>query len=349
MATISAFRPDEFPLLTSRVYATTSQSNPLLIHRGCFEPIPLEAIDTPTLKQRASGTIMTWPGYEAFGATIETRLGPTDRRPRVRLTDPGEVTYTTVPRGLEYEIPGRIEEDRQIWTSDPRALEMLAGKYIRAVHDTQREYRIANLIQDNGTSATLLAGTGLGKIGTVADVVGHLTQILDVVMDAAPVGLRPNLLVLGRNVGRTIRDMPQQRGIEGSLANGAVAVRQEQPRSLSWVETWLEMMLGEGSGMKVRVAEGYINSGSQDSPSLGQIWDENGIYALWDSPGMFVDGDDPAVALEAPSSVVCIDADGTHHGMYERDDGRVHYVYGDRREGETLLGAPLAYYYSEAA
>lgn len=350
MATLESFRPDEFPLLTSRVYATTARTNSLVTHRGCFEPIPLGADNSDLLKQRVSGTIITWGGYEAFGATIETRLGPTDRRPRVTLANPGEVTYRTIPRGLEVEIPQQIEDERQVFARQPSALEAIAGRKIAGIHDTQREYRIAKLIEDNGTSATLLAGTGLGKIGTLTDVVGHFSDLLDAVEDAAPVGLRPNLMILGRTVARVVRDMAQARGVEGSLANGAATVAQMQPRSMAWVESWLETMLSdEKDMMKVRVGAGRINAGTDASPSLINIWDPASIYLLWDSKGAFVDGDQPGIALERPCSVPCVDADGTHHGVYRRDDGRVYYVYGDRREGETLLGANLAYHYSEAA
>lgn len=352
---VAQWRPDEYPLLTRRIYQKQvgGQAARCLINRGCFKAVDLtDGMTDSDFRHRVSGRVVVWDGYEGYGSVMDMRLGPTDDRVRLNLSSPTGVNYKTVERGCEIEIPNRLEEVSQFV---PKA-DILAGVKIRATHDLQREQRIASLIEDSGTSTTLALG-GYGKIGTKADVVGHLTSVLDGVDDANPVGQRPDLLVLGVNVARTVRDMPQARGIEGAIAAGALGapMAAERARSLSNVEAWLSTMLADelGTDMKVRVGSARINTaakGQAASPSY--IWDPDSIYLLWDgAERTMTDGVQAAegeLTVSGPTSVICIDAGRLNTGRWEKPNKRGYFVYGDRRDAEFLLDQSFAYHYSEA-
>lgn len=351
-ATRSAWRPDATPLLTSAVYARNlpSQYSRLLTNRGWFAPVPLATDRTdPMLKARLSGKVLVWDGYEAFGSVIETRLGPTDERPRIKLGAPGTVTYETVPRGIDAEVPGLIVEENQT----PIDLDVLAALQIRCIHQVQREQRIATLIEDEGGGSTW-AGAGFAALGSTADVIGQLSALLDDVEDASPVGMRPPGMIVGAAVARRLRDHPQARGLEGTITAGlAAAAGAPKARDYRAVEAWLSGALG----ITVGVGDAYINTAKPgQAASLSRVWGADDIYLVYDVPesdmpvvtgGMSMDDVDASIVLSSPRSVLTVDATPLMStGRWIRPDERVHFVYGDTRQGETLLGSNLAFHYS---
>lgn len=338
-AVISSWRGDQFPQLTAKVYATslTSQEDKLLINRGMF---PLENLAGPNgdpLKTAIQGQVFTWGGAEIYGSTVETRLSPTGRRPRVTVTNPGTVTYQAIERGIEYEVAARLERDRQY----PISLEVHSAVRARATLQVQREYRIADLLRTSGNSSTM-AAAGFSKIDAVTDVVSLFHDLMDYVEDQSEAG-RPTHMVLGRTEARVLRDSVQFRDLEGTIGSGFTARNSDDRRSLSRVEMVLSEMLSDESPVEVRVGRGYRNTAADGlAETRADIW--TGIQFMWD--GGMATVDDGSIALMDKRSVLCVGA-GMGTGRYERDDGRVSYVWMDERVGETLISANLAYHFSE--
>lgn len=340
---INSYRPDSFPLLTQKVYSLTktSQERELLTNRGMFPLLDLSQGSGDPLRHRLQGTISTWSGYEAFGGVMDIRLGPFDERPHVAITNPGSLTYQTIPRGVESPISYQFEEERQV----PIDVEERRGKLLRSIHAVQREYRIASTLRTSGNTSGW-AAAGFTVLSSTDDPIGQFIDARDYIVDNSDVKAAPSHLVLDRTIARFLRKHPQLRGLEGSLTTG-VAARPDgvgTVRNFALVESVMSAMLE----MDVRVATARYNTAKDgQAASLTDIW--SGAQFLWDSPGedaAIIDSDmGGVVELDAPRTMLCTTA-GTSMGRYQRPDGRVYYVWMDQRVGETLIAANLAWHFS---
>ena len=340
---INSYRPDAFPLLTQKVYSLTktSQERELLINRGMFPLLDLSQGEGDPLKHRLQGTISTWSGYEAFGGVVDTRLGPNDHRPQVAITNPGSLTYQTIPRGVESPISYQFEAERQV----PIDVEERRAKLLRSIHAVQREYRIASTLRTSGNTSGW-AAAGFTVLSSTDDPIGQFLSARDYIVDNSDVKDAPTHLVIDRTIARFLRKHPTFRGIEGDITKGVAAVNQDGApvRNFALVEAYMSRMLE----MDVKVATGRYNTAKEgQAASLSDIW--SGAQFLWDSPGedaAVLDSDmGGAVELDAPRSILCTTA-GTSMGRYQRPDGRVYYVWMDQRVGETLIAQNLGWHFS---
>lgn len=344
---ISSYRPDNFPLLTDKVYSLTktAQESELLINRGMFPLLDLSQGAGDPLKNRLQGTISTWSGYEAFGGVMDIRLGPFDERRHVAISNPGTLTYQTIPRGVESPISYQFEAERQV----PIEVEERRAKRLRAIHAVQREYRIADTLRTSGNTSGW-AAAGFTVLSGTDDPIGQFLSAKDYIIDNSDVKASPSHLVLDRTIGRFLRKHPQFRAIEGDITAGVAARGPGGPENTGPVRNFalVESVLSAHLEMDVRIATGRRNTAKEgQAASLSDIW--SGAQFLWDSPGDdagVMDGDmGGVVELDAPRTMLCTGA-GTSMGRYERPDGRVYYLWMDQRVGETLIAANLAWHFS---